>query len=160
MSSFNRRFLLLSLPALAACGFEPVYGTNGSSKNLRGSVLVDEPTGRDSFQMLEHLEKRLGRAQTPKYGLMIETTIEEEGLAISGSNNIDRFNLIGEANYTLRNLDTNKAVLADKVSTFTAYSASLQPVATLAAQRDARRRLMLALADRIVADLLSRPDAL
>lgn len=160
MSSFNRRTLLLCLPALAACGFEPVYGTNGTSKNLRGSILVDPPTGRDSFHMVEHLERKLGRAQAPSYTMSIVTKVEEEGLAISGSNDIERFNLIGEATYTIRLVGSDTPILSESVNTFSAYSASLQPVATLAAERDATRRLMVALADKIVANLLSRPELL
>ena len=80
MSSFNRRFLLLSLPALAACGFEPVYGTGGSAEGLRGSILVDEPTTRDSFDLVAQLEQRLGRAQAPIYGMSVKLTVEEKGL--------------------------------------------------------------------------------
>jgi len=158
MSSYSRRFLILAPLALSACGFQPVYGTGGTGSDLRGNILVDAPTDRNSFHMVEQFEKRLGRAQSPKYGLKVSTAFEEEGLAISGSNDIERFNVVGSANYVLRDLNTNKEIFSDKVNTFTAYSANLQPVATLAAQRDATRRLMVALADKIVADLLSRPE--
>lgn len=160
MSSFNRRFFLLAPLALTACGFEPVYGTGGNARTLRGKILVDTPTDKDSFDMTAHLEQRLGRAQAAQYGLKITTTVEEEGLAISGSNDIERFNLIGAASYAVRRLGTKDIVLDGRVNTFTAYSASQQPVATLAAERDARRRLMIALADKITADLLINADKL
>jgi LPS-assembly lipoprotein len=50
-------------------------------------------------------------------------------------------------------------VQAGEVSTFTAYASSGSPVATAAARRDAQERLMIALADQIVARLLARADA-
>ncbi|SFR36291.1 LPS assembly lipoprotein LptE [Litoreibacter janthinus] len=154
MSSFNRRFLLLALPALAACGFEPVYGTGGSANGLRGSIIVDEPTTKNSFDLVARLEERLGRAQSPIYGMTVTLTTEEKGLAISGSNDITRYNLLGTAVYVLRDLGTGAQVYKGTVNTFTAYSASAQPVSTLAAERDARSRLMTALADKITTDLL------
>lgn len=160
MSSFSRRSLILALPALAACGFEPVYGTDGSAQNLRGKILPDAPTDQNGFVLTAQLEQRLGRAQAPVYGLNVTTTIDEEGLAISGSNDIERFNLIGEASYILTPIGLKKPVLTGKVNTFTAYSASQQPVATLAAERDATRRLMIALADKITADILINSDKL
>jgi len=154
MSSFNRRFLLLALPALAACGFEPVYGTGGNAENLRGSIIVDAPSTRNSFDLVVALEERLGRPQAPRYGMAVTLNVTEEGLAISDTNNITRFNVLGTAVYTLRDLATGEQAFKGTVNTFTAYSASSQPVATLAAERDARTRLMRALADKITSDLL------
>lgn len=154
MSSFNRRFLLLALPALAACGFEPVYGTGGSAENLRGSILVDEPATLDGFNLVAQLEQRLGRAQAPTLGMSVKITVSEEGLAISDTNNIERYNVLGRVEYALRDLRTNEQVYSSSVNTFTAYSASAQSVATLAAERDANARLMIALADKISSDLL------
>ncbi|MEP3344948.1 MAG: LPS assembly lipoprotein LptE [Litoreibacter sp.] len=154
MSSFNRRFFLLSLPALAACGFEPVYGTGGSAENLRGSILVDAPTTRNSFDLVAQLEQRLGRAQAPVYGMSVQLAVSEEGLAITDTNDIERYNVLGRANFALRDLGTDEEVYSGSVNTFTAYSASTQSVATLAAERDANSRLMTALADKITTDLL------
>jgi len=156
MSSFNRRYFLLSALALAGCGFEPVYGTNGSASDLRGAILVDEPTDRNQFQLVEQLERRFGRTASPRYALSIAVTVREEGLAITGSNNIIRFNLIGDVSFALRDMASGKVVYTDKVNTFTSYSASGQPVATVTAERDARERLMITLGDKITAKLLAR----
>jgi len=154
MSSFKRRFLLLALPALAACGFEPIYGTGGSAEGLRGSIIVDDPTTLNSFNLVAQLEQRLGRPQAPVYGMSVVLNVEEKGLAISGSNDITRYNVLGSAVYVLRDLGTDEQVYEGRVNTFTAYSASAQPVATLAAERDANARLMSALANKIATDLL------
>ncbi|MEM7472857.1 MAG: LPS assembly lipoprotein LptE [Pseudomonadota bacterium] len=152
--SLSRRTALLGLAALSACGFEPVYGERGTASNLRGAVKLDDPATRNMFLLNEQLERRLGRAPDPRYGLTVRLEIAEEGLAISGTNDIERYNVLGKADFVLREIATNKPVLSDTVSTFTAYSASEQPVATLAAARDAQLRLMTALADKIVSKML------
>jgi LPS-assembly lipoprotein len=46
-------------------------------------------------------------------------------------------------------------LLADSVSTFTAYSTTSTSVATTAARRDAQDRLMTALADQVMSRLLA-----
>lgn len=155
MSLFNRRFVLLSGLALAGCGFEPVYGTGGVASDLRGSILVDEPTTRNEFRLVEHLEQRLGRASSPQYGLKVVLSVSEEGLAVTGSNNITRFNVLGVADFALRDLASGDVVYSSKVNTFTSYSASSQPVSTSTAERDAQDRLMVALGDKITAKLLA-----
>ncbi len=156
----SKRHFLLGLAALGGCGFEPVYGTRGTANALRGTVQMDAPTTRDEFRLNEQLELRLGRSSAPRYGLAVGLSTEQEGLAISGSNDIERFNIIGQAEFTLRDLSTGQAVFSDTVNTFTAYSASEQPVATLAAQRDAQARLMASLANKIVTQLLLNTDQL
>ena len=156
MGSSNRRLFLLSALAVAGCGFEPVYGTDGVARDLRGSILVDQPTTRNEFTLVEHLERRLGRAAAPRYGLSVVLSVEEEGLAITGSNNITRFNVLGKADFVLRDFATGAPVYQDNVDTFTSYSAASQTVATGTAERDAQDRLMVALGDKITAKLLSR----
>lgn len=156
----SRRAALFGCLALAGCGFEPVFGERGAALPLRGAIQVDEPQNRNEFLLNEQIELRLGRSTAPRYGLNVVLSIEEEGLAITESNDIERFNLIGVANFVLRDLTSNTPVISDKVNTFTAYSASQQPVTTLAAQRDARARLMTALADKIVSQLLLNADQL
>lgn len=156
MSSCNRRTFLLSSLALAGCGFEPVYGTGGAGRDLRGSILVDEPGDRRSFTFVEHLERRLGRADAPRYALSYDLSVTEEGLAISGSNNITRYNVLGTAKFQVKDQSSGSVIYDDSVNAFTSYSASEQPVATLSAERDAEERLMVVLGDKITAKLLSR----
>ena len=143
---------------LAGCGFEPVYGPEGTASGLRGLIQMDEPQNRNEFLLNEQIEQRLGRAPAARYGLKVDLNIRQEGLAISGSNEIERFNIIGNAGFILRDLSTNQPLLTDDVNTFIAYSASQQPVATRAAERDAMERLMTALADKIVTQLLLNAD--
>ncbi|MFY0693284.1 MAG: hypothetical protein JXR14_15335 [Paracoccaceae bacterium] len=160
MSSFDRRALLISLAALAGCGFEPVYKTGGTADGLRGAIRVTPPTTRDEYALVSRLEDRLGFGEAARYELRVVLQTDSEGLAITGTNEISRYNLLGTATYLLRDLATNQVVLTDKVNSFTSYSASEQPVATLTAERDAQERLMVALADKITSQLLLNADQL
>ena len=160
MSSFDRRALLISLAALAGCGFEPVYQSDGTADGLRGAIRVNPPTTRDEYALVSRLEDRLGFGEAARYELRVFLQTESEGLAITGTNEISRYNLLGTASYALRDLSTNQVVLTDRVNSFTSYSASEQPVATLTAERDAQERLMVALADKITSQLLLNSDQL
>ena len=161
MSSCNRRFILMGLAAvpLAGCGFAPVYGPSGAGGRLQNAVLVDDPGDRDAYLLTREVEDRLGRPGTARYGLSVALDISEEAAAIASTNVTTRYNLIGRATYALRDLDSGAVLTSGKVDNFNGYSASGTTVATQAASRDARARLMTMLADQIVARLLaSAPD--
>ncbi|MEI4263349.1 LPS assembly lipoprotein LptE [Roseovarius sp. D0-M9] len=150
----RRAFAVGLLAALPACGFAPVYGPGGAGNALQGAVLVDTPVTREDYLLTRELETRLGRANPGRYGLSYSTAIGSEAIAISRANVTTRYNLLGETTYALRDLDTQAVIASGKVNNFTGYSASGSTVATQAAERDARERLMTILADQIITRLL------
>ena len=158
MSSCNRRHILLAALALplTACGFTPVYGPGGTGTALQNQVLVAAPNNRDSFLMVRRLEERLGRPGTATYTLSLNLQVREEGLVIDEDGNTDRFNVIGAAGYVLTD-QAGTSLASGTVNSFTGYSTTGNTVVTLAAQRDARARLMVILADQITARLLAAP---
>jgi LPS-assembly lipoprotein len=87
----------------------------------------------------------------------IETS--ESALALSDTDDINRINVSGTIAYAVTETASGVQVQVGEVSTFTAYASSGSPVATAAARRDAQERLMIALADQIVARLLAGADA-
>jgi len=158
MSLHDRRRFLLTLTAvsgLAACGFSPIYTPGGGGARLRGAVRVDAPTDSDSFDLVKELEARLGRPDAPRYTLSVKLMLREESLAITGGNDITRYNLVGRATFSLREIAAGKPRASGRVDAFSAYSATTSTVATLAAKRDAHARLMRMLADQIVTRLLA-----
>ncbi len=156
MSLYNRRSLLALPLALAACGFSPVYGTGGTGSQLRGQVLVQEPSTQAGYLLTRHLETRLGRsASGQRYALDLSITTEEDGLAVNTSGDITRFNLVGRVEYALRDTSAGTIVTSGKVENFTAYSATGTTVASLAAERNAVERLMVILGDQITARLFA-----
>ena len=160
MSSFNRRSFLMLTAALAGCGFTPAYGPDGGASALQGRVEVDEPNTRNGYVLVRHLESRLGRAQSPRYGLSVALTTSEEGLGYTQDAKITRYDLVGKATYALRDLSTGEVLTSGTVDSFTGYSTTGSTVATLAAERDARERLMTILANQITTRLLAAAPSL
>ena len=158
MLSFNRRTLLVLPLALAACGFTPVYGPGGTASALRGRVEVAAPGSVDSYHLVQNLEERLGRSSAPDYSLDLTLQSGAQGQAITASNEITRYSLVGKVDYTLRAKSSGQIVASGSVDNFTGYSATGSTVETLAAERDARARLMVILADQITTRLYATAD--
>lgn len=155
MSSYNRRFVLLLPLALAACGFAPAYGPGGAATQLVDTVRVADPSDKNSFDLVERLEERLGRPENHRYDLAYTITTEAIGVGITTENEITRFNLKGAVDYTLTDKASGARLTGGRVQGFTAYSATGSTVAGLAAEEDAAFRLMRILADQIVARLIA-----
>lgn len=158
MSSFDRRTLLMLPLALAACGFQPVYGPGGTASALQGRVVVDEPVDRNSFLLVQQLEFQLGQPTNPLYRLAPTLVVQSEDQAITTSGDITRYSLVGQLSYELIRLADETVVASGSVENFSGYSATGSTVETLAAERDAYRRLMTTLADQLVARLQVTAD--
>jgi LPS-assembly lipoprotein len=150
----SRRSVLLAPLVLAACGFAPAYAPGGAATRLRGTVRVQDPTDKNAFDLVERLEERLGRPESPLYDLAYTITTEAVGVGITTENQITRFNLKGVIDFSLTDRATGARVAGGRVQSFTAYSATGSTVAGLAAEEDAAYRLMRILADQIVTRLI------
>ncbi len=172
-SSWSRRGALAalgSLAALSACGFTPVYGPAGAAYGLSGEIAVDAPEDEGSYFFVRALETRLGRATaTPSYRLSADIRVVDEELGRTPAGDITRIRLNGLLSYRLRDTKTDKVVKSGRIRNFTAYSspvvgrgsASLagNPVSVDSAANDALDRLMIILAENLVAELLATsPD--
>ena len=158
-SAPSRRALLALPLALAACGFEPVYGPGGTGSALRNKVLVEGPGSVESFLLVEALEFRLGQPDTPLYRLDFESTIVQERQAVTPNNETTRYSVIGTLDYNLHPIGQPGEVLAGgRIESFTGYSATGTTVETFAAERDAQARLMELMADRLVGRLQATAD--
>lgn len=159
MSSSDRRAFLLGLSALSllpgGCGFAPAYGTGGAAEGLRGRVRVADPTDRDTFQLFNRLEDRLGRPEAPIYDLAVGLNTKTESTAITTQQETTRYDVIGTADFTLTDRRSGRQVAKGTVRNFTGYSATGSTVATLTAKRNAFDRLMVGLADQIVTRLVA-----
>lgn len=148
----TRRAILATL-LLAGCGFTPVYAPGGPGARLRGQVRPRDPVTSDDFAFNHRLTERLGgegEALTLDYTLRVAVV----GQAITPEEVTTRYSLNGSADYTLR--DAGGAPRAQgTVSAFTSYSTTGTPVATLAAESDARERLARILADQVVTRLMA-----
>ncbi|RWR06616.1 LPS assembly lipoprotein LptE [Paenirhodobacter populi] len=164
-SSDRRTFLRLAAVALggaglAACGFTPAYGPSGGAGKLLSQVDFTDPRTRDEFALTEQLAERLGPPNSPRYRLEYGIRTEVLGQAITPDNATTRYSLSGNVDYTLRDIGTNAVLLTGRAASFTSWSASGSAVATQTASEDARRRLMVILADQIVTRLLAQAGSL
>ncbi|GFE49188.1 hypothetical protein So717_09410 [Roseobacter cerasinus] len=150
MLLFDRRTLLMLPLALSACGFTPVYAPGGGATQLQNSITVAEPSTRNGFLITQRIEEKLGRAVDPDYRMTLSVSTGQQNVAVDREGSTTRFNIIGRANYSLIETSTGRVVTSGKVENFTGYSAAGTTVATVAARRDAQRRLMILLADQIV----------
>lgn len=157
--SDRRSVLLGGVAALAGCGFTPAYAPGGAAANLQGRFLIDAPTDKRGFDLVERLEERMGRPTDAAFALGYTIKTDDVDIGVSPTNAITRFNLTGTVTYTVTNLQNDKVLASGQVRNFTAYSATGTTVATRTAEIDARRRLMRILADQIVAQLLATPGA-
>lgn len=155
----DRRSLILMPLALAACGFQPAYGPGGVAEGLRGKVRVNDPTDKDAFDFVDRMEQRLSRPRDPRYDLAYTIHVEPIGVGYTPDSTITRYNLTGSIDWTLTERASQQRVTGGRVENFTSYSATGSSVAGLAAEEDARRRLMTILADEIVQHMLATAGA-
>ena len=168
MSYSRRKFgqTLAAVGFVAACGYTPVYGPGGSAAQFQAQVAMDAPGNRNEFDLVHQLEQRLGHTTNPIYQLSYQIVTTQDGVGVTPEQEIIRFNVVGEVTYTLTKINSGEVLTNGSVDTFTGYSAGAVDVtasppstnatiATLSAQRDANARLMVALADQIVTQLLA-----
>ena len=160
MSSFNRRTVLFGAAAcLTVGGFTPAFGRTGGGTRLDGAILMDEPKTEAAYQLTRRIEDRLGRNLNARFGLSYSIDLTEVPIANTANNINTRYNILGEITYALRDLDSGAVVTSGKMNNFTSYSRSVTTLATQAAEKEARDRLMLILGDQIITRLIiTAPD--
>lgn len=158
MSWSDRRAFLALLAGVPACTFTPAYAPGGPADGLQGAIRIAAPTDKNAFDLVERLEDRLGRPQAPRFDLRYTITTQTSGVGYTTGIAITRYHLTGTVEWQL--LDAGGTVLADGTAqSFTAWSATGSTVASLAAEEDAARRLMVILADQIVTRLIATAGA-
>lgn len=153
----SRRAALLGPLLLAACGFAPAYAPGGPGARLRGRVTVEAPETPDGFRLRAALEDRLGRPSSAQAALL--SVAPEVGTVLGGllpDGTPARQRLDGQVAWRL--VSPTGTVLAEGVEEgFTGATATGPAVSVRAAGQDARERLLVLVADRIVARLLLLP---
>jgi LPS-assembly lipoprotein len=155
MSLFNRRWLLIGILPLTACGFEPIYGANKPANLIMGKIDVEVSNGRNAFELRDRLIERLGALEGPPiYLLKYTSNIESKNLTISKDNDVTRYTLQGVTSFDLVDMASKKVIYTNNIASNTAYSATAGTYPTAVAERDANVRLSRDMADKIVTLLL------
>lgn len=151
----RRTFLLFA--ALAGCGFTPAYAPGGPAAGLQGTIRAADPTDKRGFDLVQRLEERLGRPESPRFDLTYTITTKAIGVGVTPDGSITRYNLTGQVVWALTDTSGTR-VTGGTVDSFTSWSATGSTVAGLTAEEDAGLRLMRLLADQIVLRLLATSD--
>ena len=155
MSSSDRRAFLALIAAfpLGACDFRPVYGPGGDGGALTGTVRADDPENRLDYELVSAFESRLGRPAAARWALGYTVSTRQVAIGVSPDNVTTRYNVKGRLDWSVRPIGGGAAVLDGVIENLTSYSATGSTIATGAARRDAEDRLMVILADQLVARL-------
>jgi LPS-assembly lipoprotein len=125
-----------------------------SSQRLYNQILIQAPVNRAEYELVRNLEAQLGAAKSARFALHYELKVTEDNIVVSAAQEISRYSLVGELEYSL--LDKDGAFLTRQTAkSFTGYSATGTTVATQRAQRDAYDRLMAILAGQVASALLT-----
>ena len=148
----SRRGFLSAALVLAGCGLTPVM--DPSSQRLYNQILIQAPVNRAEYELVRNLEAQLGAAKSARFALHYELKVTEDNIVVSAAQEISRYSLVGELEYSL--LDADGAFLTRQTAkSFTGYSATGTTVATQRAQRDVYDRLMAILARQVASELLT-----
>lgn len=161
--SERRKFLALSGAALAlgGCNFTPAYAPGNAAQKLDRRIYIPEPTSEDLYQAVQQFEKRLGRAPESSAAMQLTFSVRKGGggLGATATGSTTRYHWTGSLNFTLKDAASGSVLDAGSIRRFTAYSATGNIAATLAAERAATRRLMVILADALADRLLQLDPA-
>ena len=149
MSSF-RKIIYSSLLFITACGFSPLYTSNGPS-HLIGQIRIQEPNSQDEFIFYSRLVDRFGQAGD-KYILNYAITSAKEDRALNFDGTAHRVEIFGSVSFSLKEKEIE--LLNDEEEMYLSYSNSGSTAAVLNAERDTNKQLVILLADK-VADRIS-----
>ena len=159
MLLFNQQKYLLALllsAFIASCSFEPAWITKDNKiKILWQRVDIKDPTTSNEFRLNRYLASRIGDANDTDFFLEYELFTETKRTALSFDGKAYRIRISGEVKFNLLNSGKDMILFSSSVKDSLSYSDAILTVTDQASERDAYKRLMVLLGDRIVDELLS-----
>lgn len=153
MSSF-RILVLAAAVTVAACGFQPLYGSRlaGSSPAEFAQIRIEPIPDRIGQQLHNHLLTTLnpdGRPEKPAYVMKTKITESLSALGVRKTAFATRANLQMRAVYDLTGAATGKTVFSGDSTITVSYNILDSEFATLMAENDARARAVRELSEDI-----------
>jgi LPS-assembly lipoprotein len=143
--------LALALLALAACGFEPVYGRHSTVRHAELAAIDVAPI--DSLpglalrnQLIPTLGSNRGES---RYRLNVVLEEQQAEFAIQSNNEVTRYKLALTASFNLVDLATGQDVYHGSTRSSGSYNVVQSEFATVASEDDARKRAAQDLAENI-----------
>ena len=146
----------LLLPALAGCGFTPLYATPGVTSGLAG-VRVVTPEGRTGHLLSDDLQDDLAidRRHDPRFQLALAIDEQRYARGLSAENVATWYELSLRVSYSLIDIASGKTLTAGVTPVSVSYNAVNDPYAGIVAQQDGQKRAAAEAAQRIRIELAS-----
>lgn len=155
-----RILTVLSLLLISACGFSPLYRTNGiKTTNLTAAVKIEPIADYDGYLLQNFLTDGLNPNKmdvAKKYKLIVHLnapSISEQNIQDDNFSSRERMTLT--ASYQLMDIKTAETVINTTSSATGAYNIATDAYATWMAQKKVRENLIKMLADRITLHVIS-----
>ncbi|USG61429.1 LPS assembly lipoprotein LptE [Sneathiella marina] len=155
MSSFRISLVCLLFLGLAACGFQPLYGSATQNADVQTKLAdiyippIKGRTGQILRNELLDLTTPKGLPSAPKYRLTIGLTEAKTGLAIQSDDTKTRFNLTLNTYFNLINTSDDSKIYNGSTQTIASYNVVASDFANLAAEINAEKRAALVAAEQI-----------
>lgn len=154
-------FAILAAFALAACGFHPLYGSNGVDPHVGPALSgifvepIPERVGYELRNDLLDLFNATGTEDDFRYRLKLHLMGKEDAVVQQANTSITRYNYTLTAHYELTPKGVTAAVKSGDVTALAAYDVAAAPFlfATATAQRDAQNRAANEIAERLRTEL-------
>ena len=149
-------FSILVSVFIAGCSFEPAWiAGNNKAKTFWQKIDLKEPITSNEFRLNRYLASRIGDAEDAEFFLEYELFTETKRTALSFDGKAYRIRILGEVKFSLLHSEKDTILLSSSVKDSLGYSDAILAVTDQASERDAYKRLMVLLGDRMVDELLS-----
>jgi LPS-assembly lipoprotein len=151
---FTQAVFLAFAPALAGCGFTPLYASPSVAAGLP-AIEVVAPQGRVAYLLRQDLDDALGHDKSAPAAWRLDFTLEQtrDPRGLTQSDVAERYQVGLKVNYTLTSLTTGKVAHAGQVSTEVFYDATDAPYAGIMARQNSQERIASDAARRIQIEL-------
>ncbi len=145
MSSFKVAAAALAMLTLAACGYEPLYGSSRGVETAAelATIRIDpikERLGQLLRNQLLDTLTPMGEPSKPAYRLLVEVTENKLELAVRKSELATRANMVFIANYRLTRIGSEAPILNRSSTISASYNLLNNDFANLSSEADARER--------------------
>jgi LPS-assembly lipoprotein len=134
------------MAALAACGFQPLYGRIADSeRGLKHLAAIEvlplpERLGQILYNELRDRLTPRGVPRSPAYKLSLAVSLSRVGLSVERDESATRINLTVRVHYVLTNTETGKTLTDGTARTVAAFNVVQSEFANIAAEKDAEAR--------------------
>tara|TARA_R110002124_G_scaffold62740_16_gene171406 strand:- start:2797 stop:3297 length:501 start_codon:yes stop_codon:yes gene_type:complete len=145
--------LLIASAGLSACGFTPMYGTNGVSSEL-ADIRVETGRERVDFRLQEALLDGMGaRSASGPYTIRATTSVTSTPFGVGADAIASRYALRITVNWQLYQDGTIDPVMTGVARSDASYDVPAGVYGALASEADAEDRAINIAADRIITQL-------